>query len=139
MLDMAHVNKDDILYDLGSGDGRIVIRAAKRFGTHGVGIEIDRELVSRSRIAAERRESVDLVEFRRQDALTVNLSEATVVTLYLLPEFNAKLRPILQKQLKPGARVVSHDFGMEGWKPDREEKIPDGILHEHTIYLWIIR
>ena len=139
MLDMAQVKKDDVLYDLGSGDGRIVIRAAKRFGTRGVGIEIDRDLVSRSRVAAKREGVADLVEFRRQDALTVNLSEATVVTLYLLPEFNAKLRPILQKQLKPGARVVSHDFGIEGWKPDREEKIPDGILHEHTIYLWTVR
>ena len=139
MLDMAQVKKDDVLYDLGSGDGRIVIRAAKRFGTRGVGIEIDRDLVSRSRVGAKREGVADLVEFRRQDALTVNLSEATVVTLYLLPEFNAKLRPILQKQLKPGARVVSHDFGIEGWKPDREEKIPDGILHEHTIYLWTIR
>jgi SAM-dependent methyltransferase len=139
MLDMARVKKDDVLYDLGSGDGRIVIRAAKKFGTHGVGIEIDRDLVSRSRSMAEKEGVSDLVEFRQQDALTADVSEATVVTLYLLPEFNAKLRPIFKKQLKPGARVVSHDFGIEGWKPDREEKIPDGILHQHTIYLWEIR
>jgi SAM-dependent methyltransferase len=139
MLDMAQVNKDDILYDLGSGDGRIVIRAAKRFGTRGVGIEIDRDLVSRSRAMAAQEGVGDLVEFRRQDALTVDVSEATVVTLYLLPEFNAKLRPIFDKELKPGTRVVSHDFGIEGWKPNREEKIPDGILHEHIIYLWTIR
>ena len=139
MLDMAQVKKDDVLYDLGSGDGRIVIRAAKRFGNRGVGIEIDRELVSRSQIAGEREGVAHLVEFRQQDALTVDVSEATVVTLYLLPEVNLKLRPILQKQLKPGARVVSHDFGMAGWKPDRQEKIPDGILHEHTIYLWTIK
>ncbi|MGH7846218.1 MAG: SAM-dependent methyltransferase [Candidatus Binatia bacterium] len=138
MLDVAQVKESDLIYDLGSGDGRIVTRAAQRFGTRGIGIEINRHLNARARrIAAEQGVS-HLVEFRRQDALTVDVSNATVVTLYMLPEFNARLRPVLQKQLRPGARVVSHDFGIEGWKPSREEKIPGGMMHEHTIYLWTI-
>jgi len=138
MLDMAEVKESDVVYDLGSGDGRIVTRAAKRFGTRGVGIEINRHLLARARrIAAEEGVS-HLVEFRRQNALTVDVSNATVVTLYMLPGFNAQLRPILQKQLRPGARVVSHDFGIEGWKPIREEKVSGRMMREHTIYLWKI-
>jgi SAM-dependent methyltransferase len=137
MLELAEVRKDDVVYDLGSGDGRIVIRAAKRHGARGVGIEIDPELVERSRAAATQ-EGVDhLVEFREQDALTADLSRATVVTLYMLPEFNEKLRPLLQK-LRPGSRVVSHDFGIEGWPPHRVERLDGGLLHRHTIYLWRI-
>ncbi len=137
MLELAEVKRGDVVYDVGSGDGRIVIRAAKRYGVRAVGIEIDRELVESSRENA-RREGVDhLVEFRRQDAFTVDLSSATVVTLYMMPEFNAKLRPNLEK-LKPGARVVSHDFGIEGWAPAKVERLAGGMLHNHTLYLWRI-
>lgn len=138
MLELAEVKKSDVVYDLGSGDGRIVIRAAKKYGVRGVGIEIDPDLVQRSRVKAKD-EGVDhLVEFREQDALTVDVSVATVVTLYMLPEFNAKLRPILWKQLRPGSRVVSHDFTIEGWTPDRVERMRGDLIHDHTLYLWRI-
>jgi ubiquinone/menaquinone biosynthesis C-methylase UbiE len=139
MLDMAEITESDLIYDLGSGDGRIVTRAAKRFGARGVGIEINRHLLARARRTAAEEGVSHLVEFRRQDALTVDVSSATVVTLYLLPGFNARLRPRLQQQLRPGARVVSHDYGIEGWQPIREEKISGSMMREHTIYLWKIR
>ncbi|MGH7829351.1 MAG: SAM-dependent methyltransferase, partial [Candidatus Binatia bacterium] len=136
MLEMAEVKRGDVLYDLGSGDGRIVIRAAQKYGARGVGIEIDPDLVEKSRAKAREEGVAHLVEFRVQDALTVDVSEATVVTLYLLPEFNEKLKPILQKQLKPGARIVSHDFDIEGWSPTKVERMPGTVLHRHAIYLW---
>jgi precorrin-6B methylase 2 len=138
MLEMAQVKSGDVIYDLGSGDGRILIQAAKRYGVRGVGIEIDENLVRQARDNA-RREKVDqLVEFRAQDALTADVSEATVVTLYMLPEFNAKVRSILDRQLKPGSRVVSHDFAIEGWVPDRVERVKGDFLHDHTIFLFEI-
>ena len=136
MLEIAEVKRGDVLYDLGSGDGRIVIRAAQKYGARGVGIEIDPDLVEKSRAKAREEGVAHLVEFRVQDALTVDVSEATVVTLYLLPEFNEKLKPILQKQLKPGARIVSHDFDIEGWSPTKVERMPGTVLHRHAIYLW---
>jgi len=138
MLELAEVQRGDVIYDLGSGDGRIIIRAAKKYGIRGVGIEIDPDLVRRSRDNAWKEKVDHLVEFREQDALKVDVSAATVVTLYMLPEFNAKLRPILWKQLKPGSRVVSHDFSIEGWTPIRVEKIRGGLLHDHTVFLWKI-
>ena len=138
MLEMARVKSGDVIYDLGSGDGRILIQAAKRYGVRGVGIEIDGDLVRQARDNA-RRDKVDhLVEFREQDALTVDISQATVVTLYMLPEFNAKLRPVFDRQLKPGSRVVSHDFPIEGWVPDRIEYVKGDFLHDHTIFLFEI-
>jgi cyclopropane fatty-acyl-phospholipid synthase-like methyltransferase len=139
MFDMARVGSRDVIYDLGSGDGRIVIRAAKRFGIRAVGIEIDLELVQKARNQAFREKVEQLVEFRAQDALTVDVSPATVVTLYMLPDFNAKLRPIFDKQLKPGSRVVSHDFPIDGWVPDRVETIKGDFMHDHTIYLFEVR
>ena len=138
MLELAEVKRGDIVYDLGSGDGRIVIRAAQKYAARAVGVEIDPDLVQKSRTKAQEEGVGHLVEFRVQDALTVDVSEATVVTLYLLPEFNAKLKPILRKQLRPGSRVVSHDFDIEGWSPNKVEKMPGGLLHQHTIYLWRI-
>ncbi|HEX9142754.1 MAG TPA: methyltransferase domain-containing protein [Candidatus Binatia bacterium] len=138
MLEMAQVKSGDIIYDLGSGDGRIIIQAAKRYGVRGVGIEIDEDLVRKARDNAFREKVDHLVEFRAQDALTADVSEATVVTLYMLPEFNAKLRPILDRQLKPGSRVVSHDFAIEGWVPDRVERLEGNFLHDHTILLFEI-
>lgn len=138
MLEMARVKSGDVIYDLGSGDGRILIQAAKRFGVKGVGIEIDADLVRESRANAFRQKVDHLVEFRAQDALSADVSEATVVTLYMLPDFNAKLRPIFDRQLKPGSRVVSHDFPIEGWVPDRIERLKGDFLHDHTILLFEI-
>ncbi|HEV8341258.1 MAG TPA: methyltransferase domain-containing protein [Candidatus Binatia bacterium] len=136
MLELAEVKRGDVLYDLGSGDGRVVIRAAKKYGVKAVGVEIDPDLVQRSRAKAKD-EGVDhLVEFREQDALTVDVSPASVVTLYMLPEFNAKLRPIFDRQLRSGSRVVSHDFGIDGWIPIKVEKMDGGWYHTHFIYLW---
>src|ERR1043166_4538319 len=139
MLELAQIKSSDVVYDLGSGDGRIIIEAAKRYGVRGVGIEIDPDLVAKARNNAFRENVEELVEFRAQDALTVNVSEATVVTLYMLPEFNAKLRPTFDNELRPGARVVSHDFEIGGWTPIRTEKIKGDLLHNHTIYLFQIR
>jgi methyltransferase family protein len=130
MLEMAQVK---------GGDGRIIIRAAKRYGVKGVGIEIDADLVQKAKDNAFKEKVEHLVEFRVQDALTVDVSPATVVTLYMLPEFNAKLRPIFDKQLKPGARVVSHDFEIQGWVPDKVERIKGDFLHDHTILLFEVR
>ncbi len=139
MLELARVTKDDVVYDLGSGDGRIVIKAAKEYGARGVGIEIDPKLVKQSRAKAKEDGVSHLVEFRVQDAMKVDVSDATVVTLYLTSEFNSKLRPILEKQLRPGARVVSHDHETKGWTPDKIETMPGGLLHTHRIYLWRIK
>lgn len=138
MLQMAEVTKADVVYDLGSGDGRLVITAAKRYGARGVGIDIDPALIAQSRANA-RKEGVErLVEFRQQDALTVDLSPASVVTLYLLSGANLKLRPTLQTQLKPGSRIVSHQFGMGDWVPTRTETITDQRGTSRLLYLWIL-
>jgi SAM-dependent methyltransferase len=139
MLEMARVQSGDVIYDIGSGDGAIIIRAAKRYGVKCVGIEIDRELVARARDLAFREKVEHLVEFRAQDALTVDVSPATVVTLYMLPEFNAKIRPILDRQLRPGSRVVSHDYPIEGWVPDRVETVKGDFVHDHQVLLFEIR
>jgi cyclopropane fatty-acyl-phospholipid synthase-like methyltransferase len=142
MLELAEVKPSDIVYDLGSGDGRIVIRAAKKYGARGVGIEMDQQLLEKSRKAAESEGVSHLVEFRSEDALLADLSSATVVTLYMLPWFNEAMKPNFQKYLKAGSRIVAHDFGIEGWKPAKTEKHPNperkvgGYLHYHTIYLW---
>jgi SAM-dependent methyltransferase len=139
MLELARVKPSDIVYDIGSGDGAILIRAAKKYGVKGVGIEIDPDLVLKARDNAFREEVEHLVEFRVQDAFVADVSPATVVTLYMLPEFNAKLRPILERQLKPGSRVVSHDYPIEGWAPDRVERVSGNLLHDHTVLLFEIR
>jgi SAM-dependent methyltransferase len=139
MLELARVKKDDVVYDLGSGDGAIVIRAAKKYGVKAVGVEIDQDLVRKARNNAFREKVEHLVEFRAQDALTVDVSPATVVTLYMLPDFNAKLRPILERQLKPGSRVVSHDYEIQGWVPDKVERVKGNFVHDHTILLFEIR
>ncbi len=138
MLEMARVKREDVIYDLGSGDGRILIQAAKRYGTKGVGVEIDPDLVRQAQNNALREKVNQLVEFRTGDALSTDVSPATVVTLYMLPDFNAKLRPIFDRQLKSGARVVSHDFPIEGWVPDRVERVKGDFLHDHTIFLFEI-
>lgn len=139
MLEMAQVKRGDLVYDIGSGDGAILIRAAQKYGVHGVGIEIDQDLVAKARDNAFRANVTDLVEFRAQDAFTVDVSPANVVTLYMLPDFNAKLRPILDRQLKPGARVVSHDFDIPGWVPDKVDMVKGDFLHDHKVLLFEIR
>ena len=139
MLEMARVKTGDVLYDIGSGDGAIVIRAAKKYGIKAIGIEIDQELVAKARRNAFREKVEHLVEFRAQDAFTVDVSPATVVTLYMLPEFNAKLRPILDRQLRPGSRVVSHDYPVEGWEPDQVDSVKGTFAHDHTVMLFEIR
>ena len=139
MLDLAQVKPGDVIYDIGSGDGAIIIYAAKKYGIKGVGIEIDEGLVERARRSAYVEKVQHLVEFRAEDAFTVDISPATVVTLYMLPEFNAKLRPIMDRQLKPGTRVVSHDYPVEGWVPDRMEPVRGDFLHDHTVLLFEIR
>jgi len=144
MLELAEVKKGDVIYDLGSGDGRIVIRAAKKYGVRAVGIEMDSSLLDKARKAAKAEGVGHLVEFRSEDALKADISRATVVTLYMLPWFNEAMKPNFKKMLKPGARIVAHDFGIEGWEPDKTEKLPgfelkaEGHKHQHVIYLWRI-
>ena len=132
MIELAGVKKGDVVYDLGSGDGRIVIAAAKK-GARAVGFDIDPDLVAESRANVKKAGVQESAEIRHQDILTVDLSPASVVTMYLLPDVNLKLKPNLLSQLKPGSRVVSHSFDMGDWKPDKVERV-DG----RTIYLWII-
>jgi SAM-dependent methyltransferase len=132
MIDLAGVKQGDVVYDLGSGDGRIVTAAAKK-GAKAVGFEIDGDLVKQSRENIRAAGVQDSAEIRQQDILTVDLSPASVVTMYLLPDVNLKLKPNLLSQLKPGSRVVSHSFDMGDWKPDKSERVEG-----RTIYLWII-
>jgi SAM-dependent methyltransferase len=136
MLALAKVGPDDIVYDLGCGDGRIVIAAARKYGARGVGVDIDPERIAES-IANARQAGVEkLVSFSVQDALTVDVSRATVVTLYLLSGSNLRLRPLLTKQLAPGARIVSHNFGMGDWEPTEVRTFEDGRGSSRTLYLW---
>lgn len=136
MLLLAGVTKHDILYDLGSGDGRIVITAAKKYGARAVGFEIEPQLVRESEFNARTAGVEHLVEFRLQDILTTDFSGASVVTMYLLPETNLLLRTKLQQQLRPGSRIVSHDFGMGDWEPDDYQEITDSDGNYYQLYLW---
>ena len=138
MLRFAGVGPTDTVYDLGSGDGRIVIAAAKTFGARGVGIEIDPRLVEQATAAAKAAGVADRVTFRLQDAMTADVSEASVVTLYLLAASNVKLRPRLQAQLRPGARIVAHNFGMGDWEPSKVETFVDAGGGTRTLMLWRI-
>ena len=133
MLAVARVSKDDRLYDLGSGDGRIVIAAAKRFGTRGVGIDIDPQRITESRRNADTAGVTQLVEFRQADLFETDLREATVVTLYLLPRLNVQLRPKLFAELRPGSRVVSHAFDMGDWVADSTQS-----LAGRMVYYWLM-
>ncbi len=133
MLELGEVGSDDVIYDLGSGDGRIVITAAKQYGARGVGIDIDPERIQEANANAQKAGVIDRVRFRQQDLLQADFSEATVVTLYLLPEVNLRLRPQLLNQLRPGTRIVSHAFDMGDWKPEQVVEV-DG----RTIYAWTV-
>jgi SAM-dependent methyltransferase len=133
MLQVAMVTSSDVVYDLGSGDGRIVIEAARRFGARGVGIEIDPELVKRAEAGARKAGVADRVTFTRADLFKTDLSNATVVTLYLSPSINLRLRSKLQ-QLRPGTRIVSHRFPIGDWAPDR-----DLMVGRNRIMFWTVR
>ena len=138
MLKMAKVGKNDVVYDLGSGDGRIVIAAVQRYGAaRGVGIDLDPERVAEARENAQKAGVTDRVRFVQGDLFQADLREATVVTMYLLQDVNLKLRPKLLKELRPGTRVVSHNYHMGDWQPkDKATVEVDGI--EHSVYLWVM-
>lgn len=135
MLRLARVTAKDIVYDLGCGDGRIVITAARTTGARAWGFEIDPDLVEEARLNAEKEKVSRLVTIEERDIFGLDLSSATVVTLYLLPELNVKLLPQLKK-LRPGARIVSHDFGIEGYRPDAEITVPHYDGKVSKLYLW---
>jgi hypothetical protein len=138
MLELGEVEKNDVLFDLGCGDGRIVITAAKKFGTRGVGIDIDPQRIEESLRAAKEAGVDGLVEFRLQDVMKADIREATVVTMYFLPESNALLRPLLEEQLKPGTPVVSHNYSIPGWETKEVTYITlqDGTGQDHTIFVY---
>lgn len=136
MLTLAKVGPRDVVYDLGCGDGRIVIAAAQKFGARGVGVDIDPRLINQAEANARQAGVEDRVEFLIQDALTVDVSDATVVTLYLLSASNVKLRPLLTKQLRRGARIVSHSFPIGDWEPEVVDTFRDAAGTPRTLYLW---
>jgi ribosomal protein L11 methylase PrmA len=137
MLQLGGVKKGDIVYDLGCGDGRIPITAARLYGARGVGVDIDPQRIAESNTNAKAAKVEHLVSFRLQDALTTDVSQATVVTLYLLSASNLKLRPILTRQLRPGARIVAHNFGMGDWQADTVDTFTDAEGRVRTLYLYV--
>jgi uncharacterized protein (TIGR03000 family) len=141
MLELAEIKKGDVIYDLGCGDARILVTAAKKYGARGFGFDIDPQRVKESIENVKKNKVEDLVTIKRADVFTLDLKDATVVTLYLLPQLNVKLLPQLAK-LKPGSRIVSHDFDMKGAKPNQvvrmRAKNHMGMEGEHLIYLWIV-
>jgi hypothetical protein len=143
MLAIAGTGADDFVIDLGSGDGRIVIAAAKKFGARGLGVDIDARLVRLSRENAQAAGVAERAQFEERDALKTDLTRATVVTVYLLPFLIDQLQPRLREELRPGARVVTHAFAMKGWKPDRIEDVRLSKRHpgqgdESRIFLWVV-
>lgn len=133
MLRLAKIQANDVIYDLGSGDGRIVIAAAQQAGARGIGIDINPERIREANENAKKAGVSDRVEFRQQDLFETDFSDATVVTLYLLPKLNVKLRPKLLRELKPGTRIVSHAFDMGDWKPDQVVDVEG-----KTVYYWVV-
>ena len=132
MLRLAEVGGDDFVIDLGSGDGRVVIAAVKKFGARGVGVDLDPERILESDYNASVAGVADRVAFHRQDLFKFAISQATVVTMYLLPSVNMRLRPRLLSELRPGTRIVSHDFDMEDWKPDAKSTV------RKNVFLWVV-
>jgi SAM-dependent methyltransferase len=131
MLKLGEVHSGDVLYDLGCGDGRIVVTAAKQYGIRAVGIDINPERIAEARENAQKNGVLNRVTFRNEDLFEADIKEASVVTLYLLTSLNLKLRPKLWHDLKPGTRIVSHSFDMGDWKPEKQMEVSG-----HTIYLW---
>jgi len=141
MLELADVKKDDVVYDLGCGDARIPVTAAKRYKVKAYGFDIDPERIKDSLVNVKKNKVEDLVTIQKKDIFTLDLKDASVVTLYLLPSLNVKLMPQLAK-LKPGSRIVSHDFDMQGAKPKKIVKVQaadhNGQMREHLVYLWVV-
>ena len=141
MLKLADVKKGDVVYDLGCGDGRIVIAAARNFGARGVGIDIDPVRIGEAKENARKAGVTDMVRFEQNDLFQADIHEASVVTLFLLSAVNQRLRPKLMAELKPGTRIVSNTFGMGDWRPDKEATVGkpgDGSYWSHQLYLWLI-
>lgn len=136
MLTLAGVTRGDVVYDLGCGDGRIPITAARKYGARGVGVDIDPQRIAEANANAKAAGVEHLVTFRLQDAMKTDVSEASVVTLYLLSASNLKLRPILTKQLKPGARIVAHSFGMGDWTPEKADSFTDAEGRNRMLFLY---
>jgi ubiquinone/menaquinone biosynthesis C-methylase UbiE len=136
MLALAKVTKDDVVIDLGCGDGRIPITAAKVFGARGIGVDIDPQRIAEANANARREGVTHLVTFKLENALTTDVSSATVVTTYLLSASNLKLRPILTRALKPGTRIVAHNYGFGDWAPEKTETFTDNAKSRRTIFLW---
>ena len=135
MLELADLSADDVIYDLGCGDGRIILRAAELYGTNGLGVDLDDDCLKVARQRAKEMGVGDRVRFRRQDLLKLNCSAATVVALYLLPKSNLALRDKLRAELTPGSRIISHSFDMGDWQPDATSTASDAI-NTYSIYLW---
>ncbi len=133
MLRLAGVSRSDVVYDLGSGDGRIPIAAARAYGARGVGIELDGRMIERARCNAREAGMERLVEFRQEDLFLADLREATVVTLFLFPELNRRLKQKLVSELRPGTRIVSHRFGLGDWPPERTIE-----TRGHPLLLWTV-
>lgn len=138
MLQLADVTSRDLVYDLGCGDGRIIITAASKYGARGIGVDIEPYWVAESQSNAKKAGVEQLVTFRVEDAMTADLSPATVLTLYLVHWSTAKLQPIIRSQVKPGTRIVSHSFGVDDSAPVRTEKFTDASGSVRTLYLWIV-
>src|SRR5919112_3085005 len=137
MLRQAHLKKGDVLYDLGSGDGRIPIAAAKQYGVRAVGIDIDAKLVEEAKETARREGVENLVSFRNEDMFAADIHDATVVTLYLSNTLNVMMRPKLLRELKPGSLIISHDFRMGDWTPEKSIRVPWKNLYR-TVYVWTV-
>lgn len=138
MLALAEVKKGDVVMDLGCGDGRIVITAAKTYGARGIGVDIDPVLLAQANANAEAAGVSHLVTFKLQDAMTADLSEVSVLTLYLLSSSNLKLRPKLTRELTPGSRIVAHNFALGDWEAEKVESVTDNEGRRRTIYRWTV-
>src|ERR1044072_4725249 len=137
MLRQAHLKKGDVLYDLGSGDGRIPIAAAKQYGVRALGLEIDAKVVEEARETARREGVENLVSFRNEDMFAADIHDATVVTLYLSNTLNVMMRPKLLRELKPGSLIISHDFRMGDWTPEKSIRVPWKNLYR-TVHVWTV-
>ena len=138
MLQLAEVNADDVVYDLGCGDGRMVVAAAEKYGARGVGVDIEPHWATESQALAKQRGVDHLTTFRAQDALTVDLSGATVIMLYLVQWSMLKVQPMIKRQVKPGTRIVSQSFEFDDWWPKKTERFVDQEGTTRTIHLWVV-
>jgi SAM-dependent methyltransferase len=136
MLKLARVTPTDVVYDLGSGEGEIVIEAARRYGVRAVGVELDRERIENARKNAAAAGVTERVMFIEQDLFAADIGDATVVTLYLFPELTKRLKPKLLRELRPGTRIVSHDFGLDDWVPEQTVEVP--LDRIRRVYLWTV-